>query len=162
MRKADCLIVGGGLAGWTAARQTVAAGLDTVLLQDGMGASPWVHGFSAPVVPGDTPEAFYRDTIESGQGLSDPALARALCMDAPEVFDELRAMGLPFNREGGGYQALRPLGSSFPRVVSIGNETGVAVLERVRAPGRPRDGAGRHARRAPAHGWNARVRGACL
>ena len=45
----DCLILGGGLAGWMAAREAAAAGLKTMLLHDGMGASPWVHGFNVPV-----------------------------------------------------------------------------------------------------------------
>lgn len=130
----DCLILGGGLAGWMAARETAAAGLNTTLLHDGMGASPWVHGFNVPVCPEDSADIFLRDTLASGQGLSDPALARALCQDAAGVFDEMRAMGLSFNREkDGSYQALRPLGASWPRVVSIGNETGAAILARLKA-----------------------------
>lgn len=129
----DCLILGGGLAGWMAARETAAAGLKTMLLHDGMGASPWVHGFNVPVYPEDSADIFLQDTLASGQGLSDPALARALCQDAAEVFDEIRAMGLSFNREkDGSYQALRPLGASWPRVVSIGNETGAAILTRLK------------------------------
>lgn len=129
----DCLILGGGLAGWMAAREAAAAGLKTMLLHDGMGASPWVHGFNVPVYPEDSADIFLQDTLASGQGLSDPALARALCQDAAEVFDEIRAMGLSFNREkDGSYQALRPLGASWPRVVSIGNETGAAILTRLK------------------------------
>lgn len=129
----DCLILGGGLAGWMAARETAAAGVKTTLLHDGMGASPWVHGFNVPVHPEDSADLFLRDTLASGRGLSDPALARALCQDAAEVFDEMRALGLSFNREkDGGYQALRPLGASWPRVVSIGNETGAEILTRLK------------------------------
>ena len=129
----DCLVLGGGLAGWMAAREAAAAGLKTMLLHDGMGASPWVHGFNVPVYPEDSADIFLQDTLASGQGLSDPALARALCQDAAEVFDEIRAMGLSFNREkDGSYQALRPLGASWPRVVSIGNETGAAILTRLK------------------------------
>ena len=132
-RQTDCLILGGGLAGWMAAREAAAAGLKTMLLHDGMGASPWVHGFNVPVYPEDSADIFLQDTLASGQGLSDPALARALCQDAAEVFDEIRAMGLSFNREkDGSYQALRPLGASWPRVVSIGNETGAAILTRLK------------------------------
>ncbi len=125
----DCLIIGGGLAGWMAARECAAAGLTVCLMEDGQGASPWVHGFNAPVHPDDSPECFLQDTLQSGQGLSTPALARALCQDARPVFDSLRQMGLSFNREGDGYQLLRPLGASHPRVASIGNETGVEVLK---------------------------------
>lgn len=132
MIQTDCLIIGGGLAGWMAAYETVNAGLKTTLLQDGMGASPWVHGFNAPVHPGDSATTFLEDTLRSGQGLSNPSLAEALCNDACAAFDRLRAMSLSFNQDEGGYQTLRPLGSSYPRVVSIGNETGMAVLQKLK------------------------------
>lgn len=128
----ECLILGGGLSGWMAARECAAAGLDTCLLEDGMGASPWVHGFNAPVHPEDSTECFLQDTLKSGQGLSTPALAQTLCGDAKMIFDELCRMGFSFNREGNGYQLLRPLGASHPRVASIGNETGVAILQVLR------------------------------
>ena len=55
MRTTDCLILGGGLAGWMAARECVLAGLRPLIVQDGQGASPWVHGFNAPVHPEDSP-----------------------------------------------------------------------------------------------------------
>lgn len=115
-----------------AAREIVSAGLRPLLVQDGQGASPWVHGFNVPVRAGDSAEAFFNDTIASGQGLSDPALAWALCSDARTILSELEGIGLSFNRDGNEYQALRPLGASFPRVVSIGNETGAAVLALLR------------------------------
>ena len=131
--KTDCLILGGGLAGLTAAREAISQGLDTLVVQDGPGASPWVHGFNHPVRPGDSAEVFLQDTLRSGQGQSDPRLARALCEDTDAVFAGLERMGLSFNREANGeYQAIRPLGASYPRVVSIGNETGVAILSALR------------------------------
>jgi aspartate oxidase len=126
----DVLVLGGGLTGLMAAREAVRAGLGTAVLSDGMGASPWVHGFSVPLLPEDSAECFLEDTIESGQGLSDPRLAAALCEGAAKAFKAIRSMGLCFNRdEGGGYQLLRPLGASHPRVASVGNETGVAILK---------------------------------
>lgn len=129
----DCLILGGGLSGWMAARECVLAGLRPLIVHDGLGASPWVHGFNVPLAPGDSTERFLADTLNSGQGLSVPALAGALCGDALDVFEMLQSMGLAFNREGDGYQLLKPLGSSYPRVASIGNETGTAILNTLRA-----------------------------
>lgn len=129
MKHTDCLIIGGGLSGWMAARECTRAGIRVTLLQDGMGASPWVHGFNVPVHPEDSTTLFLEDTLKSGQGLSSPELAEALCGDALQVFQELGLMGLSFNRDREGYQLLRPLGESKPRLVSIGNETGVAVLQ---------------------------------
>lgn len=128
----DCLVIGGGLAGWMAARECVHAGQSACLLQDGKGASPWVHGFGAPVHSEDSSEIFLNDTLRSGQGLSNPKLAAALCHDASDIFEWIQSTGLSFNREGERYQLLRPLGASYPRVVSVGNETGVAVLRMLR------------------------------
>ena len=128
----DCLILGGGLAGLWTAREIVRAGYSAVIVRDGRGASPWVHGFNRPVRPGDSARVFCEDTIKSGLGLSDPVLAEALCGDASVIFDEILEMGLHFNRNAeGDYQAIRPLGASYPRVVSIGNETGTAVMDRI-------------------------------
>lgn len=129
--KTDVLILGGGLAGFTAAREALGKNLRVLLAEDGYGASPWVHGFNCPVLPGDSPELFLQDTLQSGQGLSEPKLAEALCGDARKVLEELREEGLGFNRDAGGeYRAIRPLGASCPRVISIGNETGTAILKR--------------------------------
>lgn len=133
MLLADCLIIGGGLAGWMAARECVREGLRTCLLQDGKGASPWVHGFNVPLHPEDSPDVFLRDTLQSGQGLSDTELAFALCHDALDILELLQSMGLSFNRDGRGFQLLRPLGASCPRVASIGNSTGDAVLKALRS-----------------------------
>ena len=133
MIAADCLILGGGLSGWMAARECVLAGLRPLIVHDGLGASPWVHGFNVPLHPEDSTACFLADTLTSGQGLSRPPLADALCGDALDIFDMLQSMGLSFNREGDGYQLLKPLGSSYPRVASIGNETGTAILNALRA-----------------------------
>lgn len=77
----DCLIIGGGLAGWMAAYECVRQGKRPCLLQDGQGASPWVHGFNVPLHPADSVECFFHDILESGQGISDKNLAKALVSD---------------------------------------------------------------------------------
>lgn len=115
-----------------AAYQLAAAGLRPVLIHDGMGASPWVHGFNVPVRPEDDAEAFLADTLQSGLGLSDERLARILCGGAQQIYDFLDGLALCFNKDGDRLQALKPLGSSQERVISIGNETGTAVLNRLK------------------------------
>jgi len=127
----DVLVIGGGLTGLMAAKHLVEAGLRPLILADGQGASPWVHGFNAPVHPDDSVEAFYQDTMISGQGVNDPDLAHVLCGDALACFEEVKAMGLTFNRKGDGYQLLKPLGASYPRVASIGNHTGVFIMQKI-------------------------------
>ena len=129
----DCLILGGGLAGWMAAREAAHAGLRVALLRDGQGASPWVHGINIPLHPRDSVKTFLADTLQSGQNINKPQLAEALCADAPDMLHEIERLGLSFNRDGEDYQFLQPLGASWPRVMSIGNETGAALLAALQA-----------------------------
>lgn len=130
----DILILGGGLSSWMAAHTLLGQKECRVLmLSDGMGASPWVHGFNVPLHPEDSLDDFYGDTRRSGYGQNDPALARSLCQDSLEIFQEMQALGAQFNRQAdGSYQLLRPLGASHPRVASIGNETGPAIMEKLK------------------------------
>ena len=130
----DVLILGGGLSSWMAAHTLYAERECSVLmLSDGMGASPWVHGFNVPLHPEDSVDCFYGDTRRSGYRQNDPRLAHALCGDSGEIFREMQALGAEFNRmPDGSYQLLRPLGASHPRVSSIGNETGPAIMELLR------------------------------
>ncbi len=124
----DVLVIGGGLAGLCAASRLLQlCTADVLIVADGRGASPWVHGFSVPLKDGDSAERFYEDTVASGRGAADERLVRVLCEGAKPRFDELLAAGYKFNTEGDGYQLLNALGSSYPRVVSIGNETGATV-----------------------------------
>lgn len=122
-------VIGAGLSALTAARELAAAGgAEIRVFSVGAGASPFVHGFNIPLCPGDSPEAFARDTLESGRGLSDPGLVARLCWDSVKVPPFLREHGVELDRDGGGYALLQPLGSSFPRVACSGSHTGVRIL----------------------------------
>ena len=130
---ADILMLGGGLSSWMAAHALLKKrDCRVIMLSDGFGASPWVHGFNTPLHPEDSVESFYQDVRQSGYRQNDPALARALCGDSPEIFRETQALGAVYNRNAdGSYQLLRPLGASHPRVASIGNETGPDLLDKL-------------------------------
>ena len=78
-------------------------------------------------------DTFIRDTLDSGQGLSDSRLASTLAKDSVELVSLLSTLGLGFNCTGDTYRLLHPLGSTHPRVASIGSETGAAVLKALRA-----------------------------
>ena len=131
--KTDVLIIGGGLAGLTAACAIAdSSSLRLLVTSTGSGASPWVHGFSAPVSPGDSPEQFFQDVMKSGYGQNDPTLAKALCQGALEALRGAELLGIAFDKSADGqYSLLRPLGASWPRVVCAGNETGPAILRRL-------------------------------
>ncbi len=126
------LIIGGGLAGLTAAW---AAGPEkpVTLLMDGGGASPFIHGFSLPEGPGDSPELLFEDTRRSGRFQNDPALAEKLAEGGPAVQELLKELEISLDREAdGSLSLLRPLGASAPRVASAGNHTGAVLMGKLR------------------------------
>ena len=126
---ADVLVVGGGLAGWRAAAAAARAGASVRLVANGAGNSPHIHALNCPVLPGDSAERMYADTLSSGHGTNDPALVRALCEGAVALKDEF-----PFDCDADGvYRTIQPLGSSIPRCVSIDHAIGTFALLRARA-----------------------------
>ena len=134
-RDCDVLIIGGGLAGLQAA-VTLAekAPEKKVLIADlGGGASSEIMGFCAPLEPDDSPEIFMEDTLRVGAGENDPALVKRLCYDAAGMVKYLEKLGVEFDRrDDGSYDLLRPVGSSFPRVVHHKTTTGKVVMEKYR------------------------------
>ena len=128
----DILIIGGGLSGLTAAWATGSKKKVMVLL-DGAGASPYVHGFSLPAGEGDSPELLFRDTRESGRFQGKESLEKHLAFESLEVPPLLRELDISLDRNPDGSLALlRPLGASVPRVASAGNHTGAVVLAKLR------------------------------
>jgi len=123
------LVIGGGLAGWRAAEAAAKAGASVALVANGAGNSPDIHALNVPVRPDDSPERFLEDTLRSGRGGCDPALAETLCREAPALAAEF-----PFDREAdGSYALLQPVGCSVPRCVTIGHRIGAWALDRLRA-----------------------------
>lgn len=124
------LVVGGGLAGWRAAEAAAAGGASVTLVANGPGNSPDVHALNCPVRPDDSVERFVADTLASGRGANDRALVEAMCRAAPALRDEFS-----FDRDPatGEILAIRPLGSSVPRCVSIGHAIGKVALAQIQA-----------------------------
>lgn len=131
--RTDVLIIGGGLTGIAAADTILQnSGLSVTLLQWGSGASPYIHGFCMPVGEGDSETLFFRDTMDSGYGQSDPALAKRLCEGALPLLDWFRELGYDLDRKGEDYSLMHALGSSVPRIAGIRNNTGPAMLSRLK------------------------------
>lgn len=131
----DVLIIGGGLAGLQAAIaiQEKAPKKKVVIADLGGGASSEIMGFCAPLAPGDSPEIFAADIMRVGGGENDPALVKRLTEGAVETVRQLEALGIEFDRnDNQEYDLLKPLGSSFPRVVHYKTVTGKAVMEKYR------------------------------
>ena len=128
MQNTDVLVVGGGLAGWRAAEAAAKAGAEVAVVANGAGNSPDIHALNVPVGPGDSVELFLSDTLESGRGACDPALAEILCRGAVALADEF-----PWDRGAdGSLDMLQPVGCSVPRCVSIGHRIGAWALAKLR------------------------------
>lgn len=127
--KTDVLVIGGGITARRAA-SVISKKYSVTLLQDGAGASPFIHGLNVPLDSSDSAELFLSDTLESGKGQCDPELAKALCDGSLLIKEELSCR---FDRrDDGSYDLLKPLGSTLPRVAGIGGKTGAVILSELK------------------------------
>ena len=123
----DVLIIGGGLAGLRSAEVCTENGLDVTVICNGLGASPFVHGISMPLLKEDSPELFYQDTLKSGYFHNDKKLVKVLCEKSVSLLSEFE-----FDKKDGDYDLLKALGSSLPRVAFINKNTGASVINGIK------------------------------
>jgi len=133
----DIVIVGGGLAGLSAALNA-APGLDiaviskvhplrshSVAAQGGINAALGNH----PEGRDDSWERHAFDTIKGSDYLADQTAAELLCQQAIPMLYELEHLGVPFSRFPGGIIAQRPFGGAgFPRTCYAADRTGLVLL----------------------------------
>ncbi|MEW6335081.1 MAG: FAD-binding protein, partial [Thermodesulfobacteriota bacterium] len=137
----DVLVVGGGAAGSRAAHEAKRAlpRLKVILAVAGShGSSGSTNliaseslGISAPfdhMKDGDSPDVFYRDILDTGAGLSDPALARIVADEACARVDELTALGVRFDGGPGGILQCRLSGCTKARSLTCGGATGREIV----------------------------------
>ena len=119
----DLVVVGGGLAGLTAAR-CAAAEAEVLLLSKGPLLASTSYqaqgGVAAAVGADDSPARHAEDTLRAGRGVCRPSAVRALTDEAPARIAELVELGVAFD-DGLGLEG----GHSRRRVVHAGGaETG--------------------------------------
>ncbi len=131
--KTDVLIIGAGLTGTVAADEIIRhSDLRVLQLGNGSGASPYIHAFCIPVGEGDSEKLLYEDTMASGYGQCDTGLVQSLCAGSMELESYFEELGLGLDRDENGPRLLQALGSSVPRIASIHNSTGPAMLRTLR------------------------------
>ena len=124
--RTDLLVVGGGIAGMTAAL-VAAADSAVVLLTKGPlldSSSAWAQGGIAAAVGGeDSPELHAADTYRAGRGLCRPSAVEALTAEGPARIADLAELGVEFD-EGLGLEG----GHSCRRILHAdGAATGAAI-----------------------------------
>ena len=99
----DFLVIGAGIAGLRAAIELASAGRVTVLAKREIADSSTQYaqgGIAAALSDEDEISLHLQDTLQAGDGLSNPEAARVLVEDAPARIEELIAWGTRFDREG--------------------------------------------------------------
>jgi L-aspartate oxidase len=134
MSSAPPLIVGTGIAGlWTAWR-LASEGRPSILLTKGRlsdSATAWAQGGIAVAIgPDDSPELHKQDTLDAGDGLSDPEAVEILVTEGPERIRELLALGADFDRSGDGRLRFGlEAAHSRPRILHAdGDRTGAELV----------------------------------
>jgi len=140
----DCAVIGGGLAGCTAALELADGGQrvdlfvkgriqrdsNSLLVAGGLAAVP------EPARGRDSLRAHIKDTLAAGSGLNDRVVVRS-CVEQffPDVIEWLEAKGCRFDRAAGGrgYDLHREGGHSASRIFHVGDWTGAAIMEALAA-----------------------------
>jgi L-aspartate oxidase len=133
VREADLLVVGGGVAGLSAALAAAEAGAEVLLVAKGSMLSSNSYlaqgGVAAAFAADDSPESHAADTLAAGRGLCRESAVRLLTAEAPARIRELEELGVAFDADLG-----REGGHSRRRIVHAGGaETGKRIAETLAA-----------------------------
>ena len=136
MAKKKVIIIGGGLAGLSAAMRAAEKGLCVKLIS----LSPSKRSHSACAQgginaafnfkkEGDSPLIHAYETIKGGDFLADQPPVVEMCLAAPKIIKMMQRLGCPFNRTKEGNLDVRRFGGSlFHRTVFCGASTGQQLL----------------------------------
>ncbi len=130
------IVVGGGLAGLSAAIRAAERGMPvdlfsivpvkrshSVCAQGGINAAKNMKG------EGDHPDIHVADTLFGGEYLADQPLVKGMCHQAPAIIDLLDRMGVPFNRTLEGRLDFRRFGGTLHhRTAFSGATTGQQLM----------------------------------
>ena len=131
----DVLVLGGGVAGLSAAVRAAGAGSSVAVVTKavlGASATQYAQGGVAAVLdPGaDSPELHLSDTLAAGAGLCDVDAVRLMVTEGPTRIRELIAMGAHFDEDGADFAFTREGGHTVARILHAGGDATGAEIER--------------------------------
>lgn len=141
--RADLVVIGGGVAGLTAARAAARAGARVLILSKGGPAdtaTQYAQGGIAVVAPhGDSVDSHVADTLAAGGGLCDPDAVRSIVAGGPDAVAALTDLGAVFDLgRDGQVSRTREGGHSTRRIIHAGGDaTGAEVQRALSAAGLP-------------------------
>ncbi len=140
---ADLVVVGGGVAGLTAARAASLRGLRVLTVSKGGPtdtSTQYAQGGIAVVAPtGDSVGSHVRDTMDAGAGLCDIAAVRSIVAGGQAAVAALTDLGAVFDLgRDGTVSRTREGGHSTRRIIHAGGDaTGAEVQRALNAAGLP-------------------------
>ncbi|MFD3593567.1 L-aspartate oxidase [Nocardia sp. NPDC058640] len=139
----DLVIIGGGVAGLTAARTASLRGLRVLILSKGGPtdtSTQYAQGGIAVVAPqGDSVDSHVRDTVEAGAGLCEVDAVRSIVEGGQAAVAALTDLGAVFDHgRDGQISRTREGGHSTRRIIHAGGDaTGAEVQRALNAAGLP-------------------------
>ena len=131
----DYLVIGGGLAGLTAALKLSAGGRVLVVTKMALAESNSGYaqgGIACVMDPKDSFASHVADTLQAGAGLCHPDVVAAIVNAAPARVHELERMGMVFERRAGQtdeYDLGQEGGHTHRRVLHAGDFTGQEIIK---------------------------------
>ena len=129
--KCDFLIIGGGIAGLSAAIEASHHGKVILLTKGKTGetATEYAQGGIAAAIDEqrDSPLFHMQDTLEVGAGLSDEAAVKVLVNEGVKRVHELINMGVKFDKIGDVYELALEGAHSHRRILHAGDATGSEI-----------------------------------
>ncbi|MEV6219160.1 L-aspartate oxidase [Nocardia sp. NPDC051833] len=139
----DLVVIGGGVAGLTAARTASLRGLRVLILSKGGPtdtSTQYAQGGIAVVAPrGDSVDSHVRDTVEAGAGLCEVEAVRSIVEGGQAAVAALTDLGAVFDLgRDGQISRTREGGHSTRRIIHAGGDaTGAEVQRALNAAGLP-------------------------
>lgn len=129
----DVVVIGAGIAGLSFALRLKDSVSVTVLTKNELGESNTRYaqgGMAAAIGPDDSAEMHLDDTIEAGDGLTDPETTRGLVERGASAVRWLLMQGARFDLEGNTLQLGHEAAHSHRRILHAGGDATGAEIER--------------------------------